>query len=276
MKKIGIIAAFAAVVCGIAIYFYIGNIEQRIAKAENKKPELEMTNVVVAAQIIPPYTVITEKMLRVESRPVDYTSKDTAKELSQVVGYMADGTIASGEPILTSVLGTSEEIGASLSYEIPDGMRAMTISIGLEPGVGGYLTKGDLIDLMLFLPAAEEGEKEENAEDASGTEEKKVNQLELNDGESFPLNSSLTTTVLESALVLELGDATYNAEEGGIYASLTLALESENCIKLFTAMQQSERSGGAIYATLRQRGDVSNSENGFYSFSELLKEEGAA
>lgn len=272
MKKVGLIAAIAAIICGIAVYLYFGSIEQRINN-EVEKQKVVTTRVVVAAQLIPPYTEITEEMLRYEEFPADYANKKAAKEFDEVVGLKADGTIVEGELILTSMLGTSEDVGASLSYDIPDGMRAMTVEVGINSGVGGYITKGDLIDLMLYLPVEAE-EKDKNKEDNSETEKKteeKGNKIVTTQGETYQTNRAVTTVILEAAMVLELGDVTFDSSAGGTYGCLTLALTPDDCLKLYAAMKQADSSNGQIYTILRQRGDVSETDTGFYSFAGVLE-----
>lgn len=256
MKKVGLIAVLAAIICGIAVYLYIGTVEQRIAAA-GKKQKLEMTNVLVAAKEIPPYTEITEEMVKSRAVPADYVNPDAAREPEEVLGLCADGTIVEGEMFLTSKLGTPEELGASLSYDIPDGMRAMTVSIGRESGVGGYITKGDLIDLMLFLAAEYEDPEEPD-------------RLVTSEGTTFRLNGGVTTVVLEAVTVMELGDVTFDDESGGLYSSLTLVLSPEDCLRLYSAMMQAQLNGGELYATLRQRDDAAESEYGIHSFAGFL------
>lgn len=269
MKKVGIIAALAAIICGIAVYLYIGSVEQRVEKA-NRPQEMEMTEIVVAAKLIPPYTEITSDMLRMEAFPAQYASRKAAKSIDDVVGYQADGTIVEGETILLSMLGTPEDIGASLSFEVPDGMRAMTVNVGIDSGVGGYITKGDMIDLMLYLPVTPEEEEEDEEIPEEEKTEITGNKLISSDGETYVTAASLTSVVLEAAVVLELGDTSFNPENGGVYGSVTLALTPEDCLKLFAAKKQAE-AGGDLYAVLRQRGDNSPSDTGIYSFATVME-----
>ena len=269
MKKVGIIAAIFAIICGIALYLYLGSVERRVAEARVKQQEpVEMADVVIAAERIPPYTAITEEMLRLESYPAEYVNKQTAKSFDEVIGLKADGTIAEGEIILVSKLGTSEELGASLSYDVPDGMRAMTIDMGVSAGVGGYLTKGDLIDLMLFMSTGASEDDED-----TNTDKKTGSSLVTEAGVDFPTQQSITTVVLEAANILALGDVSFTAEGSGVYSSITLALSPADCLKLFTAMKQAQAGGGELYATLRQRDDVSETDTGIYSFADVMKSE---
>ncbi len=250
MKKIGLIALLAALLCGAAVYLYLGSVEQRIAAA-NQVQEIEMTQVVVADRLIPAMTPITEDMLRYEQYPADYVNAGAAKSFEQVVGLLSDGTVVEGELILTAKLGTAEEIGTGLSCRVPDGMRAMTVNLETDAGAGGYITKGDRIDLMLYVTAeAEEGSK-------SG--------LRTESGETYRIGGSVVTVVLEAAEVLELGEVTFDSDGGGLYSGVTLALTPKDCLKLYAAMKQ-----GQLYAALRQRDDVSRTDGGFYTVSDLL------
>lgn len=255
MKKVGLIAALAALLCGVAVYFYMGTVEQRIAAASEKQ-RIELTQVVVANQLIPPYTEITEEMLRLEEYPANFVNKQAAKEVREVVGLRSDGTIVEGELLLTTMLGTSEEVGAGLSYVIPDGMRAMTVSVELDSGVGGYIAKGDLIDLMLYLPVESETGRD--------------SRLVTKKGEVYLTKSSITTIVLEAAEVLEIGDASFDPAVDILYTGVTLALTPDDCLKLFAATEQANANAGRIYATLRQRDDTAKTDTGIYSTADLL------
>lgn len=236
MKKIGLIAALAAVICGIAVYLYISGVEQRIAAA-SRETKVETADILVAAREIPPFTEITEDMLAHTACPADYVRPEMATEAVQVLGLQADGTIVEGEPFLMTKLGTSETLGASLSYDIPAGMRAMTVSLGTDAGTGGYITKGDRIDLMMSLAVDPKSETD-------------YSRFAPDSDKCFRTEERITTVVLKDAEVLELGEVTFDSEAGGLYSGLTLALTPEECLQVFSAMEQ----GGDFYALLRPRG----------------------
>lgn len=218
MKKIYLIAAVLAIACGALVYVYFTGLEQRVAEAEREHalPEVEMTDVVVAAADIPPLTEISEDMLKIERYPADYMGEEVARSKEQVTGLQSDGTIVRGQIIMTTAVGTLEEVVPSLSAKVPKGMQAMTIGVDVSSGVGGYVVKGDRINILGFIP----GNEEEDIPDE-------------------------TLIAIDGAEVLVVGNKGYTGEDGAIYTSLTLALTEKQTLKLYELMNTAN-----IYFTL--------------------------
>ena len=218
MKKIYLIAIVVALLCGFLVYMYLGNVESRVAQAEKEHelPPVEMTNVVVAVTEIPPYTPITEEMVVIERFPAEYVDENVATDLSQVKDLQANGTIVAGQMIMTTALGTLEDIVENLSASVPAGMRAMTLSVSTSSGVGGYVTDGDNVDILGYIP---------------GDPEKDIPEV-------------LEVTIA-GAKVLAVGDADYTAEDGKLYTSLTLALTQTQTLKVLELIEK-----GDYYFTL--------------------------
>lgn len=221
MKKIYLIAAVIALACGALVYMYFSNLEGRVAEAqkEHAAPAVEMTNVVVASADIPPYTDITEEMIAIERFPAAYVNENMAVSADEVLGLQSDGHIVPGEMIMTTALGTAEEVAASLSGMIPEGMRAMTMSIATSSGVGGYIVDGDHVDLLCFI----EGDEETGAE-------------------------PVASIALSDVPVLRIGNVDFTPDGGAIYSSLTFALTPAQTLKLYELMNK-----GSIYCTLCPR-----------------------
>lgn len=218
MKKIYLIAAVLAIACGALVYLYFSNLEIRVAEAEKEHaaPVIEMTDVVVAITDIPPLTEITEKMIQIQRFPADYVQEGVAREAADVLGLQADGTIVKGQMIMTTAIGSLEEVVSGLSARVPEGMRAMTISVDTSSGVGGYVNDGDRVDLICYIEGDEENEiPPETVFAASGAE------------------------------VLKVGNRGYTGEDGGLYTSLTLALTPAQTLKIYELMNR-----GSIYFTL--------------------------
>ena len=270
MKKIALLSVLAALLCGIAVYVYFDNLEDRVAEAAVSEP-VEMVTVVAAAADIPAYTEITEELLTLREYPAEYVHEDAARDPELVLGLLSDGFIAQGETIMLTALGIGEDLGAALSYEVPDGMRAMTIDVSVITGVGGYLTKGDLVDLALNLslsPAEETEEETEAPEAAEGGEETVpgAGTITTRDGVEYVLPDSLTEILLQSVEILRVGDVTFDAASGGLYSTITVLLSPEDCLRLVAAQE----SGAAIWALLRQRDDASPVDTESYSFAAMI------
>lgn len=247
MKKIYLISAIAAILCGLLVFRYVGSVNAELERAKEAQ-KLEMTRVVVAAKDIPAFTVITDEMLATREYPTAYLHEATATNKADVTGKMANGTIVKDEIILTNAIGSLADITETLAGDIPDGKRAMTISVSNDSGVGGYITEGDFVDVMVFISASET---------KTG--------LKATDGSKVDLSAAITKTVIQGAEVLRTGNS--DTGEGVIYPSLTLALTPEECETLFTAQQT-----GSLYAVLRQTNDTSEIQTGNHSLSGLMNQ----
>ena len=147
MKKIYIIALISAAICGVLLYSFFSGYEKREEQvAETQVQETEQ--VVVAVKDIKGYTEIKSDMVQLKSVPAGSSHSNAAHNLNDVIGKITEREIASGEQILNNKIYKKGDSGNSLSYQIPKGMRAMTIAVDLQPDVAGYLSEGDLIDII--------------------------------------------------------------------------------------------------------------------------------
>ncbi|MGB4589583.1 MAG: Flp pilus assembly protein CpaB [Clostridiaceae bacterium] len=135
-----------AVILGLitvgALYFYLESLKVIPEK------KVELTEVIVALSNIPSHVKVTNEMVALKSLPIEAVHPDSAKSLEEVVGFTTKSEIINGEQILGSRI-ASENDQTSLSYRIPENMRAMTIPINEISGVGGYIEKGDLLDIVV-------------------------------------------------------------------------------------------------------------------------------
>ena len=249
MKKVTILAAVAAILCGLLLYTYLNQVEDRVNRATAAaKEDPDLKPVVVAIQDIPAYTAITDEEVAIYYYPSAYVNENAATELDQVIGFQYDGTTYAGEILFKNGLTTEEDSGSSLSYRIPEGMRAMTISVSTSQGVGGYLTVGDTVDVIQYL-AADETET-----------------IQTDGGATRTINGGVVNTVLEGVQILALGDPWYTGEDG-TYSTVTLLLEPEQCAILTAG----DGMGASFCLSLRQRGISSHEYDSITTYPELNK-----
>ena len=260
MKKLILFALIAALLCGVFMYIYLNKVESRVAEAE-KEHIIPTEKVLVAARDIPAYTVITEEMLIYKEYPQGYVPEAAARDPEEVINKQADGMIAAGEMVFKTIIGTAEELGSSLSYRVPEGMRAMSISVSVDQGVAGHLTAGDLVDIMQVIVIEnkdEEDNAEQNEADQENTEDKKDEVSEI---------AYRTSVLLGGVKLLATGSSNYTGEDGSLYGNVTLALTPEQCAKLFTAEVLPNSS---LYLTLRRRDSEEQSWNNILEFDENM------
>lgn len=229
MKKIYILAALLAVVTAVAAYTFLGSLEEA-AKPE----EIKTTSIVVAAGDIGEGVFITMDMLALKAMPVDFVPAGALTTVGDAIGKVNKYNCASGQPILASQLGSTEDAGITeggrLSYTLEDGMRATTVYVTEITGVAGYVNTGDRVDIVCTMG---------------------VKEL---DGEGNEITVPTSMMLLENVLVVQSGIITAQLAEDGestVYTSLTLSLSPEDCIKLKYAVDY-----GSITLLLRAVDDT--------------------
>ena len=135
-----------AVILGLAtmglLYYYIESL--------NNIPEVkvQLTEVVVAVSAIPDHVKVTNEMVSMKSLPSEAVNADAARSIEEVVGFTTKTEIYNDEQILKSKV-ASGTVQESLSYRIPENMRAITMPMNEISGVAGYVEIGDKIDIIV-------------------------------------------------------------------------------------------------------------------------------
>ncbi len=111
--------------------------------------------VVVARADIAPRTKITDSMVEVRLVTADSRSSLSYSDTNAVVGEVTRFPIAANEQILSSKvvpqLSNGTEITSrSLSYVVPDGKRAMSVTASEVVGAGGLVLPGDYVDVVVL------------------------------------------------------------------------------------------------------------------------------
>lgn len=131
MKKIYIIAIISAAICGILLYSFFSGYEKKVGETKTKVENQQKTEtVVVAGKNIKAYTEIKRDMLQLVSVPEGSAQwKCKQEKIEDVEGRITEREIESGEQILKDKIYEKGSSGTSLSYQLPKGMRAMTIVV---------------------------------------------------------------------------------------------------------------------------------------------------
>jgi pilus assembly protein CpaB len=108
---------------------------------------------VVAKENIPARTRITQSMLDVALVPEDTRSVLGYSDPALVVGQVTRFPIAKSEQVLSSKIVPLQGAAAgarSLSYVIPAGKRAMSVSVSEVVNAGGLVLPGDYVDILII------------------------------------------------------------------------------------------------------------------------------
>ena len=219
MKLSKVLLVFGILLGGVTAFFLYNFLNETQDPVSAAVPQ---TDVVIAGDTIPAHTPISADMLEVKSVPVDMVHPEAGGDISLFVGGIARSEIIRGEQVLTSRVHT-EDMRATLSYRIPEDMRAISIPVGEVTGVSGYITPGDKVDVLVTL------------EDE-----------EINEG-------TLTTyTLFQNVMVLAIGELPREVEddESRVVGTVTLMVTPEQAeVYVYTNRQ------GSFHLTLRSPSD---------------------
>lgn len=111
-------------------------------------PALKMTNIVVAATPLKLGTRLDKSMLKTMPWPSTSKPEGMFSDPMEVANRAVITNISENEPILAEKLASTDS-GAGLSATIPEGMRAVSVSVNDVVGVAGFVTPGTMVDILV-------------------------------------------------------------------------------------------------------------------------------
>jgi len=190
----------AAVVLGLIAAYMIYQLERN----REKQAKENWISVVVAREDIPARTKITGDMVTMMSYPKDLLTPGVLQDRKDVEGRITLGRLKAKEQIQSSDLFAPGQ-SPSISYDIPEGMRAISIGASEIGAAGGAVKPGDHVDILATY--------------------------------SEPTTHQETTRpVLQNVLVLFVNQAETNPQgPTGAKSSMTLAVKPEDAELLVAA-----------------------------------------
>lgn len=130
-------------------------LEQEAEERRKQQEELKkLVSYVVPNEVIPARTTVTDRMVRVvsvEKQHAPWKDEEDRRRypqsIDQVVGRIALVRLAVQEPLRNERLASKDDLRA-ISFLIEPGKRAVTISMDLTRGVGGFIRQGDYVDIL--------------------------------------------------------------------------------------------------------------------------------
>lgn len=116
-----------------------------------QEPQVKAVNVLVARDMIPVGTVITEEMLDQQPWPKHLLLDGfvvSGTPDSNVVGMVARSDFQAQEPLNNNKLASATDANF-IAASLPAGMRALTVAVDAISGVAGYVFPGDRIDVVI-------------------------------------------------------------------------------------------------------------------------------
>jgi pilus assembly protein CpaB len=144
-KRLAGVLVFALVVAGAASYLVYRFLGATLARTTAPKPAVEL---IVAARNLQSGDMIKETDLKTENwtQPAPPTA---VNDRNRLIGRGVLYPIVAGEPILEERL-APEGAGAGLPALIPAGMRAVAIPVNNVSGLGGFVTPGTRVDVLVM------------------------------------------------------------------------------------------------------------------------------
>jgi pilus assembly protein CpaB len=140
----------AILLAGLSAALVYAKISANGASSTTTKVVAGEQQVVVAKVPIKERTTITAAMLEVKAVPLNSVAVGAFTNIQGAVGKVTKFPVETNQQLVDSaVVDTSRPIvGAALSYVVPTGKRAMSISASQVANAGGLILPGDWVDII--------------------------------------------------------------------------------------------------------------------------------
>ncbi|HEX3039426.1 MAG TPA: Flp pilus assembly protein CpaB [Caproiciproducens sp.] len=167
MKKIRILAFFAALATALGVYLFFSSV--------NKPSKIVRTTVVVAAKDIKANTTITGDMVTVSEIETEAVLPNAVRDLPLAVGAVMKTDAVVGEQILSDrLIKAGKTDSQTLAYSITPGMRAITIAVDNTKGLSGLIKPENRIDLIAQFQVDAQAEKSASSSAVKNTPMSKI------------------------------------------------------------------------------------------------------
>jgi pilus assembly protein CpaB len=159
LELLAAVTAIAAVLFGYLAFQFGSRSEpvEVVSVVEREVIPRDWTQVVVAIKPLPRgQTIAADAILLV---PVQIVPPDGFLNLADVVGRSPTMDVGLGEPLTSRHFYQGSELVRSLG----EGERAMAIEVNEAIGVGGFLEPGDYVDVLLYLSADRQQQRQSRA-----------------------------------------------------------------------------------------------------------------
>lgn len=150
-RTLAIVAALVlAGIATFAIYQYVDGLREEAFQ------EAELVEVYVASEVIPAgtaaETVVSRGLVEVDDIPREDRPNNAITSLDQIQGLVTLDRVLPGEVIQAGRFGDPASAGAT-GFEIPEDRQAISIEVGVPPGVAGFIRPQDRISVIAHIAA---------------------------------------------------------------------------------------------------------------------------
>jgi len=147
MNRRWVVPAFAVILALVTTAVVVGYVQTLQHRVGPTAPPVAMADVVVAKRTIPTRHIIGAADLAVRRVPASAVHPRALRNVGDGISKVAVTEIFEGEQIISDMVAPAS-VGASLSYVVPSGMRAMTIGVNEVVDVAGFVAPGDRVDIV--------------------------------------------------------------------------------------------------------------------------------
>lgn len=197
-------------------------------------PAVDGPKVMVATRALPVGTILTADALRFQAwpeglvKPEEYYVEGSA-DIANMVGSVVRNPITAGAPVTKGALVNPGDRGF-LAAALGPGMRAVTVPLSADQGVGGFVFPGDRVDLLLTLS------------------------LENEDDSKIKLYT--TETVVRNLRVLAVDQRTTPTDENGVATPTVFATVTVEATPQIAERIAVARTTGTVSLALRSIADT--------------------
>ena len=235
-----ILALVLAVLAVLLVSFYLKQKEDELI------PQAALRPVLIATTDILQNTVIEEGMVQQIQVPTRYFQPMAESDPRQVMGRLAAVPIPKGAQIQGTYIMDSNR--TALAYEIPRGMRAVTLAIHDVSGVGGMIRPGNFVDIFGIF---EFGKPVQGKAGLEFTDEKTEIRLFMQNVQVVAVDKEHRRE--KPPTKGQLGDQAAQAAAEKGYGNVTVLATPENAQKLVLAQQL-----GSLTLVLRSNLDAND------------------
>lgn len=143
-QKMILISFVLALIATATVFIYLKSLN-----TEKEEPIKKTTTIIVAAETIPPRTLIEQKMIKEIQVSDDTIFTDYIKESTKIIGKYTKETIFANEGF--NINKVQDKNLNELSLKIPSNYRAVSISVTGDSGVSSLLKPGDYVDVVSYI-----------------------------------------------------------------------------------------------------------------------------
>lgn len=201
-KKVIAIALVLSLVTALLVYVYVNKATVKPAVVQ------ETSTVYVAAVTLPPKHKIVETDIKQIEIPGNMVNNRAVLDKAAILDKRVTDTVVEGEQIVLDRLADGKN--DSLSFKVPEGMRAVSINVNEQTAVSNLIRPGDFIDIIVSF------DKEEVEKQDSKTVYPRITKMTIQNVEILAFGQSMSSnegTGAEAPSIVTLAVSPQDAEK---------------------------------------------------------------